>query len=323
MTAFLLTGGGGFVGQWIARRLLERGESVVLAGVSSPESGPRILDERERAAVRWIRTDLRDASDAANLIEAARPDVIIHLAAVAFPPAADRDPAAAYDVNTLGIVRLLGPVVERRRAGTLDPVVVVIGSAYQYGAHDAADMPLAETAEQRPSTPYSASKAAQEIAALQFFRADGLRVICARPFNHSGPGHAPHYLLPSLVRRILDVGARGAGVVTVGNETIRDYLHVRDVADAYLALAERGRPGEAYNVASGRGLSVRELAADVLLQAGVHADISTEPALVRSVDLPVLVGSAAKLRQDTGWAPRLTHADIIDDLLRSAHAATD
>ena len=323
MTRYLITGGGGFVGQWVARALIQRGEPATLAGLASPGGGTPVLTDDERAAVRWIAVDVRRADDIAAAVDAARPDVVLHLAGVAFPPDGDRDPASTYDVNTLGLVRLLGILESRRRAGALDPMVVVVGSAYQYGVHDAAEMPLAESAEQRPVTAYAASKAAQEIVALEAFRADGLRVVCTRSFNHSGVGHAPHYLLPSLVQRALALKAARGTSLAIGADAVRDFLHVRDVASAYLALAERGRPGEVYNVASGVGLTVRRLAADVLLQAGVAADISSDSALLRSSDIPVLVGSPAKLARDTGWAPRLTHADIIADLLRSAHAATD
>src|SRR5262249_48298101 len=138
-----------------------------------------------------------------------------------------------------------------------------------------------------------------------------------------GAGQDGRYVLPSIVRRVRELRSRGGGALSIGNDVIRDYLHVRDAAEAYLVLAERGTPGEIYNVTSGAGVSVHRLAADVLLRAGVRADITPEPALVRSTDIPVLVGSSAKLTDATGWAPRLTHADIIDDLLRSAHAATD
>jgi len=323
MTSYLVTGGGGFVGQWIARALIERGQTPVLAGLGSLDGGAPVLTADEHCAVRWVRCDVRSHDEVDAMVEAARPDVVIHLAGVAFPPQADSDPAATYDVNVLGAVRLLGALAQRRRAGTLDPVVIVVGTSQQYGAHDAAEMPLSERAEQRPLSAYAASKTAQEISALQRFRSDGLRVVCTRSFNHSGAGQDGRYLLPSIVGRVREIQTRGGSSLSIGNDVIRDYLHVRDVAEAYLALAERGMPGETYNVASGAGVSVRRLAADVLLRAGVRADITTELALVRSTDIPVLVGSSTKLTDATGWAPRLTHADIIDDLLRSAHAATD
>jgi GDP-4-dehydro-6-deoxy-D-mannose reductase len=145
-------------------------------------------------------------------------------------------------------------------------------------------------------------------------------VIATRSFNHSGPGQARHFLLPALVARALEARADGRQGVPIGNqEPIRDYLHAEDVAAAYVALAERGVPGEAYNVCSGVGVTVGELAADVLQRVGVRADITTDPSLVRPVDLPALVGSPEKLRRTTGWSPRRTRADIIDDLI---HAQT-
>jgi GDP-4-dehydro-6-deoxy-D-mannose reductase len=132
-------------------------------------------------------------------------------------------------------------------------------------------------------------------------------------------GHGPHFLLPGLVSRALALPKAG-GRLSIGNgDTVRDFLHVTDVVDAYLALAERGTAGDAYNVSSGVGTSVRDLAAAVLQRVGISAEISTDAALARPVDVSVLVGSNSKLRRATGWAPRRTRDDIIDDLI---HAAT-
>ena len=99
---------------------------------------------------------------------------------------------------------------------------------------------------------------------------------------------------------------------------MRDFLHVDDVVEAYIALAARGRPGEAYNVASGVGHSVGDLARRVLARVGIAARIESDLALVRPAEVPALVGSAAKLAADTGWAPRRTLDDLIDDLIAAA-----
>ena len=229
------------------------------------------------------------------------------------------NPGYAYEVNAVGTVRLLAEVRRHRAAGTADPVVVVVGSAEQYGRHELSEMPLHEDIPQRPQSLYAASKVAQEVAALQAFRSDGVRVVCTRSFNHSGVGHGSHFLLPSIVRRAMALPASG-GTLTIGNgDTVRDFLHVSDVVDAYLLLAERGATGEAYNVCSGKGTSVRALSMAVLQRLGISADVGSDPALARPVDVPVLVGSNSKLRRATGWAPRRTCDDIIDDLI---HAAT-
>jgi GDP-4-dehydro-6-deoxy-D-mannose reductase len=209
----------------------------------------------------------------------------------------------------------------RRRVGVLDPAVLVVGSAEQYGRHDRAELPLAEDAEQRPLTVYAATKAAQEVLALEAFRSEGVRVIPVRSFNHSGIGQAPSFLLPSLVARAMalrgstDRNAR----LTIGNGgSIRDFLHVEDVVAAYIALVARGRAGEVYNVASGVGVSVKELAVQVLSATGVKAPIAPDATLVRTVDVPALIGDSTRLRDATGWEPARTVRDIIDDLVRVA-----
>lgn len=316
-TRALVTGGAGFAAQWLERALLSRGWDVFGAGLGVPP-GPSVLTADERHAVRWIPADIRRADDIATALDQSKPDVIFHLAGVTFLPAAAADPGETYEVNVVGAVRLLYAVSARRRAGTLDPLVLVVGSAEQYGSHGEADLPLRESAPQRPLSVYAASKAAQEVAALQAARVDGVRVVSTRSFNHSGPGQASHFLLPALVGRALDVRRAGASVLPVGNrEPVRDYLHVEDVVAAYLALAERGAVGDVYNVCSGEGISVGELATLVLQRADVRAEIVTDPALVRPVDVPVLVGSAAKIRSCTGWVPRRTRSDIIDDLINA------
>ena len=318
MRRVLVTGGSGFVGQWLTKALLAAGDDVTVTGLGE-------LGDSATQPARWLSVDMRDGSAVEQAIEQSRPDAIVHLAGISFPPEAERAPVATYDVNVLGAVRLLAAVTTRRNAGTIDPVVLMVGTGAQYGRHPESAMPLSESAAQRPLSIYAASKAAQEVAALQTHRDSGVKVICARSFNHSGAGQTADYVIPSLVARAMRIRDGAEKTLRLGNDVVRDYVHVDDVVQAYLSLLENGVPGEAYNVASGHGVSVRQLAADVLLRVGATADISTDVALQRASDLPMLVGSHAKLTNDTGWAPRKTHLDIIDDVIRfaSTHAATD
>jgi GDP-4-dehydro-6-deoxy-D-mannose reductase len=314
----LITGGQGFVAQWAIRAMIARQWKVTAAGIHHGAEST-ILSDDERAAVDWVTMDVTESEQIAAAVERAAPDLVLHLAAISHVPDAKRNPGRAFEVNAVGTVRLLATLAERRRDGRDDPVVLVVGSSEQYGRHERDEMPLDERAEQRPLTLYAASKVAQETAALQAFRGEGLRVVCTRSFNHSGAGQAQSFVLPGLVSRALAV-ARQGGQLKLGNgETVRDFLHVTDVVDAYLSLAERGTPGEVYNVCSGEGVSIRTLAESVLQRIGIPADISSDPALTRPVDVPVQIGSNAKLRRATGWTPRRTREDIIDDLI---HAAT-
>ena len=319
MARAFITGASGFVGPWLCKALLAEGWSVV-AGTHGPEEppveGPPAFD---RKAVEWVPCDVRDGPALARLVERAAPDAIFHLAGVSFVPAASADPGAAIEVNVSGAARLVAAVASLRSAGTIDPVVLVIGSGLQYGAHPPEKMPLREDAPQEPRDVYAASKSAQEQLAMAAWRGEGVRVIATRSFNHSGPGQPPHFLLPRVVREAVALRESGGDSMTIGNvDSVRDFLHVEDVARAYVALAERGEPGEAYNVASGTGLRVDDAVTRVLALAGARARLNVTPALQRAVDVPVLVGDSSKLRAATGWAPQHTFDTIIEDLIRAA-----
>ena len=313
----LVTGAAGFAGQWLCRELLHAGWDVWGTRLDDALP-PGALDTASGAAVRWWEGDLRASTAAHDAIEAATPDAIFHLAGIAHVPSANADPAGTLEVNVIAAARLLAHVRARRAAGMLDPVVVMVGSGEQYGRHDAGEMPLGEDAAQRPMGVYAASKAAQEVLALEAHRAGGVRVIAVRPFNHTGPGQSPNFVVPALVRRAVALRGTSKSLVMGNTATIRDFSHVEDVVRGYVALAERGTAGEAYNIASGAGTEVAALARRILALAGVDAKLQSDPALVRPADVPALVGSAAKLRAATGWAPRHSLDSILEELIRAA-----
>jgi len=311
----LITGGSGFVGQWLSRRLLERG-CMVFAGALDGAPRQPVLTMREIEQVSWIPLDVLSGESIEDAIGTSRPDWVFHLAGIAFAPEANASPVRAFEINALGAMRLLAALAS---SPSRDARALIVGSAEEYGAQDPSAYPIGETAPLRPLTPYAAAKAAQEMIALQMQRSAGLHIVCTRSFNHSGVGHGDSYLLPTLVRRVREL-PRSGGTLRIGNgEVLRDYTHVADVADAYVRLVERGTPGEVYNVCSGQGIRVRELADRVLKRSSVSADISTDAQLLRPIDVPILVGDNGKLRTATGWAPSRSIDDIIDDLI---HAAT-
>lgn len=311
----LVTGAGGFVGQWLCRELVRHGWQVNGSSLTGAP-GPGVLSPEDHAAVRWRRDDLLHAESVRDAIDDSEPDAVFHLAGVSFIPAAGRDPALALDTNVGIAVRLLDVLEERRIAGTLDPAVLIVGSGEQYGRHDASALPLPEEADCRPVTPYAASKMAQEMFALAAFRRSGVRVVCTRSFNHSGRGQSPDFVIPGLVQRVVAAARAGERSTTIGNTSVaRDFLHVEDVVRAYVALANDGLPGEVYNVCSGTAVTIGEIASQVAAIVGATIEFLPNANLQRAVDLPVLAGRNQRLRDDTDWAPRHTVNDIIRDVV--------
>lgn len=310
----LVTGAGGFVGQWLIRSLLERGERI--AGFTlGPPSAIGVLTAQQEKEVEWIEGDIRDSRAIERALDSSEPDAIYHLAGVTFVPAAGADPAATYEVNTLGAGRLLAALAQRHKAARAKARVLIVGSAEQYGAHDRSECPLLETAAQRPATVYAASKAAQEVIALQASKQFDIPVIFTRSFNHSGLGQESRFLLPGLIQRLRSLSQTGETRLPVGNTTpVRDFLHVTDAVSAYIALLEKGRSGEAYNVASGKGWSVAELIEMALRITSVEARPERDESLARPVDVEWLVGDSNKLRTETGWAPRHSVEDVMREL---------
>jgi GDP-4-dehydro-6-deoxy-D-mannose reductase len=162
---------------------------------------------------------------------------------------------------------------------------------------------------------------AQEAFALASFRRAGVRVICTRSFNHSGRGQSTDFVVPGLVRRVLAAMRSGSPTVTIGNTTVsRDFLHVEDVARAYVALVEQGITGEVYNVSSGLATPIGDVARIVADMAGANVQFVGDSNLQRTVDLPHLAGSNQRLRDDTGWTQSLTLADVIRDVIAAETA---
>lgn len=243
-----------------------------------------------------------------------RPDAIVHLAAVASVREARDDPGAAWEINAAGTARLAAAAATRREAGEADPILLLVSTGEVYGAGPA--RPRVEDDPLVPVSTYAASKVGAEVAALEVWRRTGLRVVVARPFPHTGPGQSPEYVIPAFVERLRAARASGARTAPTGNlAPVRDLLDVRDVVRAYRTLLDRGTPGECYNVSSGEGVSLAEVFARLAALIGTTAVPELSAALVRSTDIPHLVGDSTKLRRVAGWAPSISFEQTLQGLV--------
>jgi len=308
----LVTGGSGFVGQHLIRELLTAGCDVFGStnGKGPPLGG--ILNAEEKASVRWFAMDVTSDGSLAEGLAHARPEAVYHLAAQSSPRESLSSPLPTWEVNATGTLRLLEELRRQELGGVR---VLLVSSAEVYGAVPEHEQPITEERRMAPATPYGASKAAAEMAALQAVHRRSLQVVIARSFNHTGPGQDTRFALPNLTQQLvlMSEGAQPP-VLKVGNlDARRDFLDVRDVTRAYRLLLEEGEAGQAYNVASGESHRFRGMVESLVRISGTGARIEVEAARLRFGDVPLLLGDASRLRS-LGWEPRLSLDETLSDL---------
>lgn len=307
MAITLVTGGSGFVGPYLIAALEALGREVVALGEPPP---PGTRHYPPAIAPRWRLVDLCDRHAVEAIVRETRPDEVYHLAALSSVATSFEDPAQTYQVNVLGTVYLL----EALRRHAPHARMLLVSSAEVYGGLSS---PLHESCPFAPANPYAASKVGAEMAALAYARAHGLGVVRARAFNHTGPGQADRFVIGAFAKQIALIEAgKQEPLLRVGNLSARrDFLDVRDVVDAYTSLLARGRAGAAYNVASGRAVAMRELLDQLLACSSADVRVETDPALLRPVDVPELVGDRRAIGEATGWEPRIPLAETLSDVL--------
>jgi GDP-4-dehydro-6-deoxy-D-mannose reductase len=293
----LLTGGSGFVGRHLMQAL----------AAAFPDA---VLTAPGRAAL-----DITNRGEVEAAIEAVRPEVCIHLAAVAAVPAARAAPERAWAINlhgTLAIAELL-----RRQAP--ECLLLFASTADLYGASFRSGMALDEAALPAPLNTYAATKAAADLA-LGAMAAEGLRMVRLRAFNHTGPGQSDSYVVPAFARQVARIAAgQQPPVLRVGAlDPLRDFLDVRDVCAAYVMCIQRAealQPGCVLNLASGEPRRIGDILAELLRLGGVQAEVETGTALLRPADIPYAAGDAKAARQLLGWRPTIPWSQTLADVL--------
>ncbi len=307
----LVTGVSGFVGGHLAEHLLAAGDLVVGLSVSGSWRDGSAQVARQ---VRLERCDLTEVAetDLAALLARKQPEVIYHLAAQANPQASVSDPRGTWALNLGGTLNLL----EALKTSGVKSRVILVGSGVCYGNPAPEHIPVREDCPLRPNNPYAASKAAADLLGIQNYLAHGTDVVIARPFNHAGPRQTPNYVLSGLARQVAEVELGRAPRVEVGNlDVVRDFTDVRDVVRGYRLLAEKGAPGEVYNLGTGQGTRIADALETLRRVARVPVDVHVDPARVRPVDQPLLVADANKLRSATGWQPVVSMDQTLADML--------
>ena len=287
----LVIGCNGFAGRHAIAAIQQAGHTVVGGDVACSPSCP----------VPCQTIDVRNLDSISRALETARPDAILHLGGIAFVPLGWTEPQLVFSINTIGTLNLLDAV----RCHAPAARVLIVTSAEVYGSHPA-PAPLAEDAPYRPDNIYGVAKAASDHSTLLYAAHHHLDVRVARPSNHIGAGQSKDFVSSSFAAQLADIAAGAAPLLHVGNlDQRRDFTDVRDVVRAYVLLLEKGHPGQAYNIASGRMIPVRKILDTLCDIAQVHPQIEVDPALFRPTDArPAYYTS--RIRAHIGWKPEIS-----------------
>ncbi len=310
MPRALITGIGGFVGPYLAVHLRSLGIDCV--GISQGASaighpvGPGNIPLHD--------IDLRDRASLRELVLREKPGLVFHLAAMSHVSTSRTDPETTFDTNVTGTFNLLESV----RRMSFPCRVLFVSTGNLYGDIDSPEGGFSESDAVRPGSPYASSKLMGEQLARSYYDDYAVEVVIARPFNHTGPGQAPSFACPEFARAIATGVANRTPVHlrTGPLEPRRDISDVRDVVRAYSLLAERGKPGEVYNVCSGSMVRMADVVSRLAEIAQIAVTTELDPTKVRKREIMHSGGNPAKIRRDLGWIPEIPLERTLGDLLK-------
>jgi len=306
----LITGISGFAGSHLAELLIEKGYKVF--GTFFDKSTFSNLNGFVNK-IKVYRCDIRDYDALKNVIGDVQPDEIYHLAAISFIPTSLKDPKLTFDTNLYGTLNLYQAVIDLK----MNPIILFIGSADEYGLVKEKDMPIGESHLLLPVNPYSISKASADFLSFFYFKNYSLNIFRVRPFNHIGPRQAPEFVCSSFAKQIAEIekGLREP-IIKVGNlEAKKDFTDVRDMVRGYWLALDKGEPGKVYNICSERAIHIKGLLNHLLELSSRKVEIMKDPNRMRPTGNPILQGDSSKFRKRSGWKPEIPLDKTLKDIL--------
>lgn len=308
----LITGITGMVGSHLAEYVLAHHPDVEVHGMVRWRS-PRANLVKVAGRVTLHEGELRDLHSLVRVLETVRPERIFHLAAQSYVSASFTAPADTLHTNVIGTTNLLDAV----RLTGIDPRIHICSSSEVYGQVREDEVPIRESNEFRPASPYAVSKCGEDMIALQYFLSYGIKTIRTRMFTHTGPRRGDVFAESAFAKQIAEVEAGiRPNPIKVGNlNSVRTFADVSDAVRAYWLLLEKCPPGEVYNIGGERTMTVGEMLDVLIGMAGCRIRYEVDPALVRPSDVTLQIPDTSKFRAATGWEPKVPLETTLRDLL--------
>lgn len=307
----LITGVAGFAGSHLFDYLRTK-KDIQVGGVVYHPSHGKALGEL-LSELKIFAGDLNNLQFVKRIIRDFKPDYIYHLAAQASAAVSFLDP----ETTILGNIRSQLNILESVRNYNLNPKILVVGSAEEYGLVDKKDLPIDEETDLRPIQPYAVSKIAQDFLGYQYHLSYGLKVVRVRPFNYIGPRQRTDFVVADFSSQVAEIiHGKKEPVVRVGNiEAKRDFTDVRDMVEAFYLAIEKGESGEVYNLGSGQSYSISWVLDQLIATGGVKIKVEVEKKRLRPVDIPETICDNSKFKNKTGWKPKIDIQTTLKDTL--------
>jgi len=304
----LITGVTGFVGSYLAEFLLNKGYDVygTIRWRSRMENIEHIKDK-----LILMEADIRDAHSMEELIREVKPGFIYHLAAQSYVPASFTAPIDVMETNLHGTINILEAV----RKFSPQTRMLTAGSSEEYGLVYPDEIPIKESNELRPQSPYAVSKVGQDKISLMYARAYDLKVMVSRAFNHEGVRRGDVFVTQVIAKQAAEIKKGKRKYFTLGNLAAkRDFSDVRDIIRGYHLIVTKGKPGEVYNLGSGKAISIKELVNMISEIAGIPNKVVNDPSRMRPADVPILLCDYSKIKRELGWVPRIPFSQTIKEM---------
>jgi len=257
--------------------------------------------------------ELRDPKSVSSIIKQVKPDKIFHLAAQSYVLSSFSSPADTIETNVIGTLNLLEAV----RQNDIDPAIHICSSSEVYGQVKQDEIPIKETKEFQPASPYAVSKVGEDRLAYQYFKSYGIKNIITRAFTHTGPRRGEVFAESTFAKQIAEImNGKKEPIVQVGNlDSVRTFLDVRDIAEAYWLVTEKCEPGEAYNIGGKTTMKVGEMLDIMIKMSNKKISIKEDPARMRPSDVTLQIPDISKFVKKTNWAPKIPVEKTFKDLL--------
>ena len=308
----LITGIGGFAGSHLADYIIRTTQSEVFGILRDLEKDDNL--RQHEGKIQLSTCEITDFQSIFKVIKEVKPDIIFHVAGQAFVPSSFEHAAETFKTNVIGTINIFEAV----KASEISPRIIVVTSGEVYGETFGLPSLHTEQSIPQPVNPYAASKTSVDYIAQTYKKYEGLNIVIARPFNHTGPRQKPNFVCSSLAKQIVTIQkSKSPKILRVGNiKARRDFTDVRDIARGYWMLSQiDNRTNFIFNLCSGNIYSIEQIIKLYEEIIGVTFELNVEPKRLRGYDIQLLAGSANAINHSIGWKADIPLKQTLTDLL--------